>query len=702
MTHTPRKIAFSLIAVVLAVSLLGCLSCAKKSYSPSPAPAISADEAKRLRALGYVGEADSAEGLFDSMAQGGADELWVLVRPESSQAAGDDRPRSGLLRTLDPESGEVLPVPLQHTDVRASIAGTIATVLVEQQFYNPFDRTIEAEYVFPLPDDAAVSDFVMVIGERRIRGVIREREEAEEIYREARRQGYRASLLTQERPNVFTQRVANIEAGKQIDVQLTYFNRLSFADGAYEFVFPMVVGPRYNPAGSTDGIGAVSREKLGTSGQSTEVPYLRPGERSGHDVSLTVDLDAGVALDTVKSTTHAVDVEWDGLEKATVRLTSRAAIPDRDFILRYEIAGSRVASTLFKHEDETGRYFSLELHPPGQLQQLARSPRELIFVIDTSGSMSGAPIAIAKRAVANVLERMTPDDTFQIIRFSNNTSSFGRSPVPATEQNVRKGLKYLDRLDSGGGTEMLRGIRAALRFPHAPERLRLITFLTDGFIGNEADILAEIQRGLGSSRIFSFGIGSSPNRFLMDRMAFLGRGAVAYIGENQELADEVVDSFFERIAHPALAEIEIDWQGMEIEEIYPARVPDLFPGRPVILTGRYEGALPSAIRLFGRAEGREIVVDVPIEGEATAEHPALRNLWARRKISELAMQSLLDSDVDTISGAIKEVALDHGLMSAYTAFVAVDASGTVGEPSSVTVPVPVSVPHGVRHDSTLE
>jgi len=705
MMHTPRKIVFTLVGVVLAGGLLGCLSCAEKRYKPAPA-ALSADEAKALHALGYlggyVGEPGNAEGLFDSMARGGVDELWVLVLPRLSDTAREGRPSSGILRTLDADSGEVLPVPLQHADVRASIAGSIATVLVEQRFHNPFDRTIEAEYVFPLPDDAAVSDFVMVIGERRIRGVIREREEAEQIYREALRQGYRASLLTEERSNVFTQRVANIEPGERIDVQLTYFNRLPFTDGAYEFAFPMAVGPRYNPAGSSDGIGAVSREQLGTSGQSTEVPYLRPGERSGHDVSMTVDLNAGVALDAVTSTTHAVDVEWDGREKATVRLTSRAAIPDRDFILRYEIAGSGVASALFTHEDETGRYFSLELHPPGRLEGLDRSPRELIFVIDTSGSMSGVPLDIAKRAVASVLNRMTPDDTFQIIRFSNDTSSFGRSPVPATEQNVRKGLTYVDRLESGGGTEMLRGIRAALGFPHEPERLRLITFLTDGFIGNEADILAEIQRGLGSSRIFSFGIGSSPNRFLMDRMAFLGRGAVAYVGEDREQADEVVNSFFERIAHPALAEIEIDWQGMEVEEVYPARVPDLFPGRPVLLTGRYQGALPSAIRLSGRAEGREILVDVPIDGQSTAEHPALRNLWARRKISELAMQSLLTSDGDMIPGAIKDVALDHGLMSAYTAFVAVDASGPVAEPSSATVPVPVSVPHGVRRDTTIE
>ncbi len=682
MTHGPRKIALTLVTVVLAVGLLICLSCAKKSYLPES-------------------EGAHSERLFDSMAQGGADELWVLVRPERSDTAGEDRPRSGALRMLDPESGEVLAVPLRHTDVRASVAGSIATVLVEQQFHNPFDRTIEAEYVFPLPDDAAVSDFVMVIGERRIRGVIREREEAEQIYREARRQGYRASLLTQERENVFTQRVANIEPGKEIDVQLTYFNRLPFTDGAYEFVFPMVVGPRYNPAGSRDGIGAVSREKVGTSGQSTEVPYLRPGERSGHDISLTVDLDAGVALETVESSTHAVDVERDGPERATVRLTDRAAIPDRDFVLRYEIAGSGVASTLFQHEDETGRYFSLELHPPAQLERLGRSPRELIFVIDTSGSMAGAPLGIAKRAVASVLGRMTPEDTFQIIRFSDSTSSFGGSPVRATEENVRAGLGYLDRLESGGGTQMLRGIQEALGFPHEPERLRLITFLTDGFIGNETEILAEIQRGLGSSRIFSFGIGSSPNRYLMDRMAFLGRGAVAYVGEDRKLAEEVVDSLFERIAHPALAEIEIDWQGMGVEEVYPARVPDLFPGRPVVLTGRYRGALPSAIRVSGRAEGREIVVDVPVDGRSAENHPALRNLWARRKISELAMQSLLSSGTDAPE-AIKGVALDHGLMSAYTAFVAVDASGKVREPSAVTVPVAVPVPHGVNHDTTVD
>jgi Vault protein inter-alpha-trypsin domain len=232
-------------------------------------------------------------------------ELWVIARDFDQPAAQTDpAPIHTGLQAKRPGSDEEIPLPLTHTDVRAEVAGYVGTVRLTEKYRNPFAEKIEAVYVFPLPTDAAVTEFLMIIGERQIRGIIREREEAERVYAEAKQQGYVASLLTQERPNVYTQSVANIEPGKSIDVTLAYFHTLAYADGAYEFVFPMVVGPRFNPPGSSNGVGAVARGGYGRSGQSTEVQYLRPGERSGHDISLTVDIDAGMAIEAVSSPTH--------------------------------------------------------------------------------------------------------------------------------------------------------------------------------------------------------------------------------------------------------------------------------------------------------------------------------------------------------------------------------------------------------------
>jgi len=292
-----------------------------------------------------------------------------------------------------------VPIPLKHTDVQASISGYIATVKVLQQFHNPYDHKIEAVYVFPLPENAAVNEFVMTIGERRIRGVIREREEAEEIYAEARRQGHIAALLTQERPNIFTQSVANIEAGKAIDVTIHYFHTLAYTDGWYEFVFPMVVGPRFNPPGSTHGIGAAARDAAGVSGQKTEVTYLAPDERSGHDIALSVEIDAGVEIPETLCRSHEVAVRKISPDHVMIKLNPRDSIPNKDFVLRYRVAGEGIQSSLLTHRDKRGGFFTLMVYPPVELKSLPRHPLELVFVLDCSGSMKGEPIAQAKAAV---------------------------------------------------------------------------------------------------------------------------------------------------------------------------------------------------------------------------------------------------------------------------------------------------------------
>jgi len=328
---------------------------------------------------------------------GDPEELWVIARNSNTTTAQDNTPGSGVLMTE--VEGKRVPMPLKHTDVRASVAGYIGSVEVVQQFHNPYSSKIEAVYVFPLPHNAAVNEFIMTIGERRIRGIVRERKEAEEIYQQAKSQGYVASLLTEERPNIFTQSVANIEPGKEIDVTIKYFHTLDYVDGWYEFVFPMVVGPRFNPPSMTSGIGAAPRGSPNSTGQKTEVQYLKPSERSGHNISLKVEVEAGVSIEEFTCRTHDVSNSSPSPEQLTIALKPHDNIPNRDFVLRYRVAGDKIKTDLFTHRDERGSYFTLMLYPPAELKQLTRQPLELVFVLDCSGSMSGLPLQQAKAAI---------------------------------------------------------------------------------------------------------------------------------------------------------------------------------------------------------------------------------------------------------------------------------------------------------------
>ena len=651
-----------------------------------------------------TGKASSSRSIPAELIHVCADEIWVIAKSETQAVPapdGEEGPGCGAMLAKRPKEDKEIPLPLKHTDVKGQISGYIATVDVTQKFHNPYDEKIEAVYVFPLPQNAAINEFLMTIGERRIRGIIRERKEAEKIYRQARSQGHVASLLTQERPNIFTQKVANIEPGKAIDVNIKYFNTLAYVDGWYEFVFPMVVGPRFNPPGSTDGVGAVARGKAGISGQKAEVQYLKPGERSGHDISLAVDIDAGVAIEQVACSSHVITNSSVTPEKRSVKLSSLDSIPNKDFVLRYKVAGQTVKSALVTHRDQRGGFFTLMLYPPDNLSHLKRAPMEMIFVLDCSGSMSGKPIAKAKQAITRALKQLQSNDTFQVIRFSNNASQFGPDPVPATRGNIRKAIQYVENLHGSGGTMMIEGIKAALDFAHDPKRFRLVSFMTDGYIGNEGQILAAVHERLGASRIFSFGVGTSVNRYLLDRMAKLGKGAVAYIGLEDNAA-EVVDLFYERISHPALTDVTVDWGDLEVMDVFPSRIPDLFVGRPVILTGRFKGRDSTTIRVTGSIGDLTQEITIPVNLSDTAStHRGIACVWARKRIETLANQVTYDADLD-LPGEIRQVALEYGLMSAYTAFVAVDSSRKTTGDHGITVAVPVPVPEGVRYETTVQ
>jgi Ca-activated chloride channel family protein len=639
------------------------------------------------------------------------EELWIIQRPDARRPAAqadarkDEEPGGGALmakRTPDAQIQDLVPVPLKHTDVKASVSGYIATVDVIQQFHNPFAEKIEAVYVFPLPANAAVNEFVMTVGDRRIRGIIRDRQEAQRIYQEAKSQGYVASLLTQERPNIFTQSVANIEPGKQIDINIRYFNTLAYSDGWYEFVFPMVVGPRFNPPGMTDGVGAVGQGARGASGQKTEVTYLRPGKRSGHDIALAVKLDAGVAVESLRCVNHKVSVKRLDDRRAEVSLDPGDTIPNKDFVLRYKVAGEQVKSGLIAHKGERGGYFTLMLVPPESLKNLPRKPLEFVFTIDVSGSMSGQPIEQAKAAVRHAIASMRPEDTFQIVQFDSSAQQMSPQPLPATAENRQQAARYINNLSGGGGTMMLEGMRRSLQFPHDENRLRFVSFLTDGYIGNETEILGAMHGWLGPARVFSFGVGSSPNRYLLDHMAKMGNGATAYLSLNDD-AKAVMADYFDRVSHPALTDLEIDFGGMQVTEVFPRKLPDLFVGRPVILTGKFTGNANGAIKVKGRVGNETHAFEIPVsqEQQAAMDTKALPAVWARMKIADLADEAAWNPNAD-LAGQVRQVALEYGLMSSYTAFVAVDSLRRTEGNHGTTIDVPVPVPAGVRYETTVQ
>ena len=661
-------------------------------------------------AMGAPGtaRAKSALGFADGASVLGMTRSMELARVENAalEREPDMNPGTGAMMADLPVEGEPgatrhVPLPLQHTAVDASVDGHVGTVKVRQQFENPFDTRIEAVYVFPLPERAAVSEFLMMIGDRTIRGIVREKEEAEAIYHQARAQGYRASLLVQRRPNIFEQKVANIEPGRGIDVDITYFHTLSYRDGWYSFVFPMVVGPRYNPPGHADPVAALPRGSRTAAPDGTAVEYLAPDERSSHDIGVRVRIDAGVTIEEIRSS-HEVATTRDRPETASVTLAEGTTIPNRDFVLDFRVAGRTVKSNLLTYTDpESGDgFFTLMLIPPLNTAAVARRPMEMVFVVDCSGSMDGRPLEQAKAAVATALDRLEPTDTFQIIRFSDRASRFGRAPVPASEENLAAARRYLSALDADGGTQMAEGIRAALDFPHSRTHFRFVSFLTDGYIGNESEILAAVHRRIGSSRIFSFGVGDSVNRYLMERMAKAGRGVAAYLGF-EDSAEDVMGAFFDRVSRPALTDIEIDWGGMQVSETYPAKLPDLFVGRPLVVAGKYRGR-PREIAVSGTAGDSHRTLTASAHPDSEAGR-SIAMVWARSKIADLADRQIAGGDPDgELRDAITRVALRHQLASSYTSFVAVDSSRRTEGSRGVTVRQAVPVPDGVRYDTTVE
>ena len=591
---------------------------------------------------------------------------------EFTEGVRMERPRGGELRTRVQD--RIVPLPLKHTDVKAQISLNIGSVTLTQQYHNPYATKIEAVYLFPLPDDAAVRDFVMIIGDRRIRGIIREREEAKQIYLEARRQGHVASLMSQERPNIFTQAVANIEPGKQIDIAITYFHTLRYAERTFEWVLPMTIGPRF--------------------GATVDVQYVRPNEITLNDISVEVAINAGVPIEEITSPTHAIRVQGN-----VVTLSPNDKIPNRDFVLRYKVAGRGLQAGLALNQEEDGGTFAIMVHPPAGLLEVPRSAREMIFVIDVSGSMSGRPVDVAKRALVKCLKRLEPDDTFRILAFSDRVWSMTDAPVPANPGNVARGVAWTEALGAGGGTQLQEVVRVALDTPVAGERYRIAAFFTDGYIGADRECVAFARAHLGGARIFSYGVGDSVNRYLLEALARVGRGTCAILTLD-DASERAADDLFQRIEHPALTDVKISWDGGAVADLQPNPLPDVYVGRPVTLIGRYKGKAPARVRVSGRAGNRPFEAELGVDVETKVA--ALGALWARAKITGLYDAMLGSGDPREFAQEIRTVALRHGLLSEYTSFVAVDSLSQTSGQYGTTVVQPSLMPNGVQYQTTVE
>ena len=621
---------------------------------------------------------------------------------------------------------QIVECPLKHTDVKANISGFIARVTVTQTFHNPYDEKIEAVYVFPLPHTAAIDDMTMTVGERRIVGLIKRRAEAQALYQAAIQHGKTASLLEQERPNIFTQSVGNIQPNDEIRIKISYVDVLDYDMGTYEFHFPMVVGPRYIPGTPTSKMPELPNELKGKVGESeapldapldgadpsgTGVapdtdrvpdasritpPVLKPGYRTAHDISLAVSLDAGVPIQDIQIVNHKADVDRVNASGAAAVLSPADSIPNKDFVMKYAVVGEKPEMAVLGHSKgaEQG-YFMLMIQPKLDAELAEAPPREIVFLVDVSGSMRGEPTQKVKETMHHFLRLTKPNDTVQVITFSNRADKLFEKSVPATQANIEHALNFTQQMRGGGGTEMLNAIKLVLNEPVDQERVRIVVMLTDGYIGNEAEIIAEIDRRAGDQIRFSaIGIGTSPNRYLIDGVAKHGGGLADVIALNTD-PGPLVAQIAERIHRAQLAKIQIDWNGLSVYETYPRRVPELWAGRPVLMFGRYGAGGSQKIELSGSAEGKPLKYKLHVTlPDTQPAHDVLSKVWARKKIEDISAQ-LHAADAPEIIEEITNIALTHRLMTQYTSFVAVDENDMqpinqeAKAPRQVVVPVPL-------------
>lgn len=613
----------------------------------------------------------------------------VTVIPASESGSPNDKTLSPYFHVKGGEnSAEAM--PLKSTDVQVTISGVIADVYVTQTYGNAAGVPLEATYIFPGSTRAAVYGMQMTIGDRVLKAEVKQREQARQTYEKAKTEGKSASLLEQQRPNVFQMNVANIMPGDTIKVELRFTELLVPEAGEYEFVYPTVVGPRYsNQSEST----APETDKW------IKNPYLQKGETSPATFDISVDLVAGMPLQDLRCISHSVKPEFRDPAHAAVKLDGTDAVTNnRDFILKYRLADSKIESGLLLTKGENENFFLLTVQPPKRSAATVLPPRDYIFVVDVSGSMNGFPLDCAKVLIRQLLGTLKSDDTFNVILFSGGSKLLSPEPLAATTENLTRAIQVIDNERGRGGTELLPALQEALALPNRREAARSIVVVTDGYVGCETQAFDLIRKNLNRANLFAFGIGSSVNRFLIEGMGRAGQGE-PFILTHPDRAETEVGKFREYISAPMLTHIGVDFGGFDVYDVEPASFPDLLADRPTIIFGKWKGVARGTITLRGKSGAGDYSQQFPIAGAKTIESSnALGYLWARSRIASLSDYNQLQRDDERIK-EVTNLGLTYNLLTAYTSFVAVDhvVRNVSGNPQLVKQPLPL--PQGVENSA---
>lgn len=589
-------------------------------------------------------------------------------------------------------------LPLKATAAKVHIAGVIARVAVTQVYRNEGKRALEAIYIFPGSTRAAVHGMTMTIGERVIVARIEERQEARRQYERARESGQSASLLEQQRPNVFQMNVANILPGDEIKVELVYSELLVPERGVYEFVYPTVVGPRYS---TTEAATAPESEHW------VQNPYRRQGDADPTRFDFSASISGGMALERVTSPSHALKIAYPSATRAVLTLGDEGATANKDLVIRYQLADQRIETGLLLYEAGGERFFLCLVEPPRRFTSALVPPREYVFIVDVSGSMHGFPLETTKAVLRKLMAGLQPDDSFNVLFFSGGSYVLSPASLPATEANKSRALQEIERQAGGGGTELLPALRRAFDLPRARRDVaRTIVIATDGYVNVEREAFGLVRDRLDDASVFAFGIGSSVNRHLIEGLARAGRG-LPFVVLGPGEAPRAAARFLEYIESPLLTDIQVSTPGFEAYDLEPGTVPDLFAERPLVLAGKYRGEPKGEIVITGyTGEGRferRLKVD---RGRAVAGAEALRYLWARERLAVLSDFAALpgfegpggdgapDAAEVARKNAVTKLGLEYNLLTEFTSFVAIDQRRR-GDGRLETVKQPLPLPEGV-------
>ena len=576
--------------------------------------------------------------------------------------------------------------PTLGTDVEIDAAGLIARTKVTQRFTNPTEEWVEGIYAFPLPEGSAVDSLRLRIGDRIIEGRVEERARAKATYQKAKREGRKASLVEQERPNIFTTSIANLGPGETIEVVLTFQEELRYDAGRFSLRFPLVVAPRYIPG--TENVRGFSGSGWATN--TNEVPdasRITPlVSRSGqppskhailHPVRMQVTLDMGFPLDVVESSSHSIKVNRGKGNTYSVGFTETSVPANADFVLEWQpLVGDAPSAALFRQSGEEDDYLLMMVMPPRAREtNLPRLSRETIFVIDTSGSMGGESIRQARAAVSIALESLRPEDAFNVIEFNSVHRTLFPASRPASTEAVAQAREWVEHLQANGGTEMRSALEAALQVGSESRAVRQVIFVTDGAVGNESALISLIKDRLAKSRLYTIGIGSAPNAHFMTKAAQFGRGTFTYIGRPEEVSEKMRE-LFSKIEQPVLHDLTIDWAGATVEA-WPKRIPDVYLGEPIMIAAKLPRSALAGhkeVLLRGRRGGETTEIRLSLSGGR--QHDGVSKLWARRKIAGL-MDSLHEgATMDTVSQEVADLGVLHQLVTRWSSLVAVDVTPT--------------------------